>query len=251
MGVLLLHGGGLNSGLWAPQLDALSEFHYPAPDLPEHGLSAALGPFTLENAAQRLLQLLDRLPVRGPVHLVGHSLGRAVALKVLEKAPGRSASLLVSGCAAGLSSFLAGLSRLSAPLLDWLPTDWRLKLTCQQFRLPPAVQPMFERDLRRSLSADFTRRITDELQGLPLPTAAQVPASALVGEHETAAAPAAARQIRRALTRGRACEVPGVRPVWDLEAPELFTRVVCDWVGRGEVRPPLLALDIPYGGWLR
>ncbi len=243
--VLFLHGGGLNSGQWAPQMADLSEFHCLAPDLPEHGLSAALGPFTLENAARRLLQLLDNLPVRQPVHLVGHSLGGAVALHLLGKAPERFASALVSGCAAGLSSFLAGLSRLSAPLLDWLPTDWLLKLTYQQFRLPLAVQPVFGRDLRRSLSADFTRRITDELQGLRLPTAAQVPVLALVGEHETAAA----RQIGRQLPQGRVYGVPGVRHVWNLEAPELFTRVVSDWVQRGEVGPPLLALDQVRRGW--
>ena len=52
--IVFLHGGGLSGRMWQPQVDALREFHCLAPDLPEHGRSAAVTPFTLRSAAEAL-----------------------------------------------------------------------------------------------------------------------------------------------------------------------------------------------------
>ena len=41
--ILFLHGSPLSGRMWQPQLDSLTEFHCLAPDLPGHGLSAAMG----------------------------------------------------------------------------------------------------------------------------------------------------------------------------------------------------------------
>ena len=48
--IVFLHGGGLSGRMWQPQLDALTDFHCLAPDLPEHGRSGSV-PFTLPGAA--------------------------------------------------------------------------------------------------------------------------------------------------------------------------------------------------------
>ena len=162
--VLLLHGGGLNGSQWAPQLVQLAEFHCIAPDLPEHGGSAAFGPLTLVNAAQRLLTLLDQLAGDKPVHVVGHSFGGAVALQLLSQAPLRFASTLVSGGPAGLSSALAGLSMLSIGLLRLFPVDWLVEQTARQFHFSDAIRADFDWDLRRSMAPDFMRRLTREMQ---------------------------------------------------------------------------------------
>ena len=242
--VLLLHGGGLNGSQWAPQLDQLAEFHCIAPDMPEHGGSAAFGPLTLAGAAQRLLALLDRLAADKPVHVVGHSFGGAVALQLLGQAPRRFVSTLVSGGPAGLSSALAGLSILSIGLLRLFPVDWLVELTARQFRLPDAIRADFDWDLRRSMNPDFMRRLTREMQKLALPRQNLTPVLALVGEHETWAARQAARQIGSGVAHARAFMVPGAHHVWNLELPELFSQVVRSWVLRSEVAPPLQPLGV-------
>ena len=51
--IVFLHGGGLSSYEWQPQLESLSDrFYCLAPDLPEQGQSASL-PFSLADAARR------------------------------------------------------------------------------------------------------------------------------------------------------------------------------------------------------
>ena len=242
--VLLLHGGGLNGIQWAPQLDQLAEFHCIALDLPEHGGSAAFGPLTLADAAQRLLALLDRLAGDKPVHVVGHSFGGAIALYLRGQAPWRFASMLMSGGSADLSSALAGLSILGSGLLRLLPVDWLVELTVRQFRLPDATRADFDWDLRRSMDRDFTRRLTCEMQKLALSGQNLTPVLALVGEHETWAARQAARQIGSRVAHARAFMVSGAHHVWNLEFPQLFSQVVRDWVLRSEVALPLQPLSV-------
>src|ERR1700726_182768 len=53
--VLFLHGLELSSAMWQAQFERLADYyHCLAPDLPECGNSAAIGPFTLKDAASRV-----------------------------------------------------------------------------------------------------------------------------------------------------------------------------------------------------
>src|SRR5260221_12249244 len=61
--------------MWQPQFERLADFyHCLAPDLPECGHSAAIGPFTLKDAAGRVASVIrERVPA-GCAHVVGLSL---------------------------------------------------------------------------------------------------------------------------------------------------------------------------------
>jgi pyruvate dehydrogenase E2 component (dihydrolipoamide acetyltransferase) len=92
--VLFLHGFGGDLGNWLFNLDAVAEV---APvialDLPGHGQSAARlpGP-ALADLARFVVRFLDRLDVER-VHVVGHSMGGAIAARMALDHPGRVASL--------------------------------------------------------------------------------------------------------------------------------------------------------------
>ena len=44
--LVFLHGGGGGGWMWQPQLEAFTDYHCLVPDLPEHGRSAEVKPFT-------------------------------------------------------------------------------------------------------------------------------------------------------------------------------------------------------------
>lgn len=96
--VVFVHGAGGSSLTWIYQLRALRRsLNCVAPDLPGHGKSdddTALT--TIADYAEALLGILDALALEH-VALVGHSMGAAVALECVRRAPGRFGALAALG----------------------------------------------------------------------------------------------------------------------------------------------------------
>jgi pyruvate dehydrogenase E2 component (dihydrolipoamide acetyltransferase) len=105
---LLLHGFGGDLGTWLFNHEALAEKRAVyALDLPGHGESTKdVGGGTLEELAAVAAAFLDTVGVRA-AHLVGHSMGGAVALAMAAAAPERVRSLSLLG-SAGLGREIDG-----------------------------------------------------------------------------------------------------------------------------------------------
>jgi pimeloyl-ACP methyl ester carboxylesterase len=100
--LLFLHGAGLASAMWAPQLEALAEEHdVAAIDLPGHGVHADQR-FSFDGA---LTAVLDALGDGPPALLVGLSLGGYVAQLMGAQHPERTAGLVLTGSSVDYSRF--------------------------------------------------------------------------------------------------------------------------------------------------
>lgn len=112
--VVLIHGAGGNLAHWPPRLRRLPGRTVIAPDLPGHGQSEGAGAATISAYGDWLVAFLDAINVDS-AHLVGHSMGGAIALDVAQRFPARVATL-------GL--FATGATLPVAPaLLEGLRTD--------------------------------------------------------------------------------------------------------------------------------
>jgi lipase len=99
---LLLHGLTGYGGRWASLASAhLPEVGILAPDLLGHGRSSWDAPWTLEANATALAALIDA-EVGGPVVVVGHSFGGAVALNLAAARPDLVSALVLLDPAVGL-----------------------------------------------------------------------------------------------------------------------------------------------------
>lgn len=94
--LLLVHGLGSSGADWAFQVPALRQhFRLVVPDLRGAGLSGKpTGPYTLAGFAADLWALLDHLQIER-CHLVGFSLGGAVALEMALQQPARAQRLVM------------------------------------------------------------------------------------------------------------------------------------------------------------
>jgi pimeloyl-ACP methyl ester carboxylesterase len=110
--IIFLHGGGLSSAMWQPQLERLHDYHCLAPDLPEQGNSANIGPFTFADASRQVADLIRERVPNGRTHLVGLSIGGAVAVRLLRDAPEVIDHVMISGTATRINQGLAVLMRV-------------------------------------------------------------------------------------------------------------------------------------------
>jgi pimeloyl-ACP methyl ester carboxylesterase len=137
--VVLLHGIGRSLNDWDPQHPLLSgEYHVISLDLPGAGLSDRLPEkTTLATLASGVRETLDALGVTGPLHLMGNSLGGAVAMRILADAPERVATLTLVN-SAGFGPQVAAILRVLA-----IPGVGRLLLS----RMDPRAVKRVERSL--------------------------------------------------------------------------------------------------------
>ncbi|GAP15602.1 predicted hydrolase [Longilinea arvoryzae] len=246
--ILFLHGGGAGAWTWHPVIERLSEFHCLAPDLPEHGGSAALKPFSIAEAAGRMAELIrNRIP-GGRAHVVGLSEGAQVAVAMLASAPEVMASAVVS-------------SALLRPLgWGWMLTPglirWSYRVSVPPFRnndawirlnmkyaagVPEAYFPQFKRDFQAMTEAGFTNVLLEN-QRFRLPQGldkADLPVLALAGMKEYPAMRASALDLGKALPQATVRLVDLGKNAtlasehnWCLTAPERFAETVRAWVNR-------------------
>jgi pimeloyl-ACP methyl ester carboxylesterase len=222
--IVFLHGGGLSSNQWQPQLQALSDtFYCVAPDLPEQGQSVNIKPFTLQDSARRVVELIKSLPSQ-KAHVVGLSLGGAVALEVTRSAPDVVDHVMVSGTAAGMSKWLGWLTISSAQLYKLYKPETLVQMGYKQFRIPEQYRASLHDDFIKGFSVDFTRHFTEALMQLQLP--AQANLLVTVGEKETVVAKGASRKLATQIKGAKGVTVPNVGHVWNLEAADLFSATV-------------------------
>jgi len=98
--IVLVHGSGVSARYWINQLRDLREAaRVVAIDLPGHGKSDPIHTASVEQYAEAVAKVLEVLGT-GPVIVVGHSLGGAVAISLAARRPDRVIGLvLLSSCA--------------------------------------------------------------------------------------------------------------------------------------------------------
>lgn len=106
--ILVVHGLTGHGERWATLADRhLPEFTIVAPDLIGHGRSSWAAPWTIEANVAALAALLDA-EAAGPVTVVGHSFGGAVALSLAATRPDLVGSLVLLDPAVGLDGAWMG-----------------------------------------------------------------------------------------------------------------------------------------------
>lgn len=257
--LVFLHGGGGAGWMWTPQIDALSaNYHCLIPDLPEHGQSMGVGPFTIADAAQRVAHLIATRAHDQRAHLIGLSLGAQVGVALLALAPEYLHSALISSA---LLRPLPGASMYSnSALLRWTfklsvaplqRSAWYARLNMRQSAgVPDIYFPQFREEFQR-LTADSFAHVMVENMKFRLPqNLSQVTTRTLVvvGRKEYKAMHQSACDLIKALPNAKGVLVDvGHRTAenhnWNLTDPALFTQTVRAFIEERHLPEELKTLD--------
>ena len=228
-------------------MEGLPEYYCLAPDLPEHGDSQHVAPFSMELVAQKVSDLIrDHVP-GGRATVVGLSEGAQVAVQLLADASEQVERAIISSA---LLRPLPGTRWLSSPgLLAWLyrlsvrpfrDNDWWIRLN---MKYAAGISENYWADFKKSfrgmsesgfvhmMSANQSFRLPDGLENV------KAPVLALAGKREYAAMKESVRDLVRVLPNAKGGLVnlgQGSRLAeehnWALSAPELFAQTVRAWM---------------------
>ncbi|MFN8372881.1 MAG: alpha/beta hydrolase [Anaerolineae bacterium] len=242
--LVFLHGGGGAGWMWKPQVEALSQdYHCLVPDLPGHGRSMDTT-FTMVDAAQRVATLITERAHGGKAVVIGLSLGAQVLVQLLATAPQTAARAVISSALVRPM----GPGWLYAPsVLRWSyhlgvtpfkSSQWYTRLNMRSAAgVPDAYFTQFNEDYQR-MTADSFAQVIHENSCFRLPTGLDkvtVPALVVVGKREYGVMKQSARDLLNVLPNARGVVVDVGRSTaenhnWNLNAPELFTRLLRAWI---------------------
>jgi pimeloyl-ACP methyl ester carboxylesterase len=163
---VLLHGLGGSSLNWTDLMAALDDLDCFAPDLPGFGRSVPPddGDYSLDGHVRQVVSLIEYLDA-GPVHLMGNSLGGAVATRIAATRPDLVASLVLISPALPerrLRRTTVGVPLLAAPGIG--PWFWRRVARADPARRVTAMleltfgDPAVVPEARRAEAAEEYRR---------------------------------------------------------------------------------------------
>jgi pimeloyl-ACP methyl ester carboxylesterase len=229
--VVFLHGGPLSSRMWRPQLARLeNDFYCLAPDLPGHGGSRGLGSFGLEDAARQVAEFIQARAPGGKASLVGLSLGGAVTLTLLRLAPGVVERAMVSGTAARLGRSTGRLSLALLWMLRFMPVEKQAEATLRSLAVPADCRELVWDDFLHGATVEYNRAVLLALMAMELPERVDCPLLVAVGEQETIPARQAARKLLSLYPQAWGVVAPGLRHLWNLQDPGLFSDTVRGFV---------------------
>lgn len=244
--LLLIHGTGSASGSWRRLMAALvADFAVLAPDLPGHGLSAALpqGSSGPEAFAVALATLVADLGA-WPDIIVGHSAGAAIGARMALDANAEPAALLsVNGALRPLSGWTAAtfvplarllginpwIPRLIASMVAADPRAVRRLLDSTGSRIDAQMIALYESLMRSPSHVAGTLRMLArwDLRDLAAQMARLGARLTLVaGAADLTVAPADARWVQQQVPGSALVNLPGLGHLAHEEAPEAIARVV-------------------------
>jgi pimeloyl-ACP methyl ester carboxylesterase len=235
--IVFLHGLGLSGAIWQPQFQRLPDYQCLAPDLPEHGKSADLGPFTLKEASKQVADLIRKYTPDGRAHVVGLSMGGAVAVRMLLDVPEVIDHVMVSGAPTRLDAGLAGINTM----MRFLSPHQLADLIFLQFNIPKHYHHLVFEGVRTVKPTAFSH-FSQEVTQIELPHQVHAPMLVTVGQKEIFVAQKAAREMSTTIRGAKGVMVPGRGHIWNLEAADLFTETVRSWVTDAALPQAFIAL---------
>jgi pimeloyl-ACP methyl ester carboxylesterase len=225
--VVLLHGAGAHGGLWQEVLTSLGDGYAAfAFSLRGQGGSSCNGGLSVESLAEDVQAAVTALGI-APYHLVGVSLGAAVALRLAASAPDAVRSLTVSGVGLTPSKALADEIYGVREAVHYLTAEDFARQVGEALLAPDAPAERLAQ-IEQSLSTLTKQRYLKTLEALAaadLETIAgriKPPALVMRGDLDEMVEAADAEALAEAIGGSECVEIPNAGHLANIDNPDAF-----------------------------
>lgn len=234
--IIFIHGGGVGGWMWNRQVETFSDYHCIIPDLPEHGKSAQIRPFTINSAADMIIHIIKNHAQNGKAHMVGISLGAQIILQILSKNPEVVDHTLISGTLVRsiphTETFLNLLNYLIKAYEPVKDTDFFIKANMRMYHIPKNLFNEFK-ESTQLIQNDSLNRILKENMFFKMPSGLkniQTPVLVMTGEKDYGIIKESAVNLLNVLSNSKGATALKVGHMWNIENPELFNKTLRAWI---------------------
>jgi 3-oxoadipate enol-lactonase len=235
--ILLLHAFPLNTNMWASQIAPLSSrFRVIAPDIRGFGESQPSSAWTMEDLADDVSELLDKIGAPDSA-VIGVSMGGYIALTFWWKYPGRVRQLVLSNSRARADSeteraarneMIAAIQQSGSRILP----DRMLPRLLQPNPDPAVVRTV--RDMIEqtdaSAAAYAVMAMRDRMDFSSSLHRVTCPAMVISGENDAIIRVEESRSVAAAIPGGRFVTIPNSGHLSSLENPEAFNAALLEFL---------------------
>ena len=168
--IVFTHGAAMDHGLFRYQVSQFGQqFRAISWDVPAHGQSRAYEHFSLQNAADEMVAILDAETI-GSAHLVGQSMGGFICQIVAAEHPERVLTLTAVGSSPVQWSYYSSLDRwllaITPNLLNLYPYATLIDMIAKQITVSPASRSYAQETLRTFTKAEIAHIMGAVYNGL-------------------------------------------------------------------------------------
>jgi pimeloyl-ACP methyl ester carboxylesterase len=234
--IIFLHASATSGWMWDGQVKEFEDYHCIVPDLPEHGLSIDVKPFTISKSAEVIAEIIRNHASNGKAHLVGISLGAQIIIQILSKAPELVDHAIISGTLVQRISHIDSLLKL----LDYTikvygsvkNTDFFIKANMRTYNMPKCLFDKFK-ESTLLIKNDSLNRILKENMIFKQPDGLEkigVPVLVMTGDKDYKIVKESAEDLLMSFQISEGYIAPNVGHFWNLEDPKLFNWVLRRWI---------------------
>jgi pimeloyl-ACP methyl ester carboxylesterase len=244
--IVFIHGGGIGSWMWDPQVYFFRNYHCIVPDLPAHGMSANITLKSVPEMAEMIAELIYKKAHGGKAHVVGLSLGAQITVALLKFAPELVDHAVVSS------------ALLCDPPMKWIYSPSFIRFLFHwgfepfknsrryielNMKLKPTIPMKYLDNVfedNRHYNLDTFTALVAANQGFKMPQGlenVQVPVLVCAGKKELKAVRQSAVDLGKVLANAKTFIIDpeghlpmGYEHAWNLNLPDLFNKVVHAWI---------------------
>lgn len=232
--IIFLHGGNVAGWMWDPQVQMLPDRHLLTPDLPGYGgRSKEVWP-GMSAAADDVAQIIRERAINGKAHVVGLSMGGHIALHLIRNHPDLVISCTITGVA---SSGLGKLEKaLISPQVPLWHKRWYWAAQAAVLPLPKGEKELYITACSGVLPETNQRMFQEVASGsMPKgPFGYKGPILAVKAEREQKSVQTAFKALKAELPQLKTWIAPKMHHIWNIENPELFTRMITTHIDTGK-----------------
>lgn len=259
--ILLIHGAAGGSWCYREVIASLPDYFCIVPDLPEHGKSREVKPFTIRDTARRLQSLISDLTPGQKMNIVGLSVGGQIALEMLALKPGNIRTAIISGAQVlpvpgyklGIYSEFAMRLVYGLGIKPWKNSDFWIRWN---MRGSAGISDAFFDDFKKNfqgLTSDSWAHSMAENYRYRIPAGLKIidpPVLLIGGSKETADVLPSLKVLLQVIPGSRAAVLDDdpnwsapQQHNWPMNHPELFAETVRTWVEKKQIAEGLRPFD--------